>query len=267
MARSRKTPEEIEISKKTRTAKATATKRKSLKGTTYTKRAIGKGEDSTDYLPDLTQIEWGEDDNLCERDKTFIYWYTTLDTPIWHNKAQCAKKIGSMAKPENLSSTGNEMYKRLKKTIDRIEGEKRSYLLTKQKEINLKNIVTRCNFNVMDFYEAGSFEDKNGNLINTLVLKPLEKMTPEQLACIDGVEFDNFGRPNYKLANREKSIDRVDKLVEAIEGKNNTDGYDVSVTVEGIKEKLETKIQIIKKNEEIASMAEGIDPETENKEL
>lgn len=262
----KKTPEEIEISKKTRTRKATAAKKPSLKGKEITKRAAGKGNGPTDYVPDLSVFDWGEKEPT-EKDKLFIYWYTTMGTPLWHNKTQCAKKVGSRANRNNLHGSGNVIYERNKDLINRIEKENRDTLLTNQNEKNIRNIIARCDFNVTDFYESGTYTDKMGNINTTIKLKRLENMSPEQLSCIDGIEFDNYGRPNFKLANREKAIDRVDSLIDALKGKNNNSDFDVSLTLEGIRDKLEAKVSIIQKHEELTKQATGIEESTGNEEL
>lgn len=200
----------------------------------------------------------GEDVTLTKREKLFLFWYTYPASSTYHDKTKSARKAG-YAKIRS-SQTGYELAKstKLAPIIAKIENETVKTGVEDAFHRIIKRKIARAEFDGLSFYNIREYTDREGNPYTRVSVKKPEELTEEQRLCIDGIDFvGNMSIPNFRLPNRTTEENKIIELYKDLTGeKKNGDEFEVETTAEIIKGNLQVKTKVIKKNEELAELAD-----------
>lgn len=205
-------------------------------------------------LLDLSTIDFGED-RYTEKEKLFIFWYTFPEGGTFHNATGSVRKAGY-----NTYQRGWDIRTKpkIQKGIQQVENK---FLKVRLEEAFTKIVekrINRIDFDVADFYKVEKIK-KGKKTIKYTTIKPLDELTPEQRACIDGLDFTGpRGIENYKLPDRRTEENSLMQLYEKLTDNKSGNGgtFEIEATADVIKNNLQLKTSLIVKNSEIAASSE-----------
>lgn len=205
---------------------------------------------------DCNSYNWGEK-KLTQKEKLFVFWFTYPESTSYHNATRAARKAGYS--PKTAYAKGyylktKDYIATLIKQFDNL------YIKTTIEDTYnriMKRKVIRAEFIGNDFYDVKQGVSESGNTFIKASIKLPDELTEEQKLCIDGIDFvgKNF-IPNYKLPNRKAEEDKIIELYEKLNGKNNSDDYEVETTAEIIKGNLQVKTKVMRKNDKMIELSD-----------
>jgi hypothetical protein len=148
--------------------------------------------------------------------RMFLINYVTPGQPCFHNALQAALKAGYK---ESVAKTA--IYTILREPdIQKIikKNESMAYQALHESAMRALEIKQqRAFFDPIDFFDKKDITlvNKNGDeyIKSVMGLKPLEKMTPEQRLCIDGIDVKGQAAvPIYLMADRGKELNDIIKI-------------------------------------------------------
>jgi hypothetical protein len=173
-----------------------------------------KNTEKTDVLPEAGIDFCGVKLTMLRR--AFIINYVTPGQPCFHNALQSALKAGY----RKMTATG-EIYRIIRDPdIQKIIKTNENLIHQRVHESAMRALEIkqhRAFFDPLDFFEekAITLKNKKGeeHKKSIMGLKPLEKMTPEQRMCIDGIDIKGQANvPVYLMADREKELNDIIKI-------------------------------------------------------
>jgi len=203
---------------------------------------------------DLNAYDWGGE-KLTDNQKLFVIWYATPGQECYHRVMRAAKKAGYTKNTAHVEAYKLRNDPRIDKLIRQFEENigKVDIIDTAQRWIHEK--ITRGDFDIKDYYETVTYEDKLGRPQKKLILKDLEKLTPEQRLCVDGIDVKGQKETMiYVLPDRAKERETFIAMVRKWEmDDSNTDGEEE--TMEIIMERLTLKKTIRREKDETSRIA------------
>lgn len=213
----------------------------------------GAGDDGAPPALDISSVDWGGA-KLTDRQKLFICHYCLFGSPTWHNGARAARAAGYSAK--SARATACKIAADNAALIDSIDKKNMGRSLEEAVKRVIRREVNRATIPGASFYKTESFTDENGREVVTMVPRPLGELTEDERDCVDNVDFrGQYGKAMYVLADAEKAMSRIQAWRDAESGGDG--GYDVSMTLDGIRDKLVARMSIVRKNSELEA-ASGV---------
>jgi hypothetical protein len=147
---------------------------------------------------------------------SFLWYYLTPGQSCFHNAYQSAVKAGFAESTARTDVYGILREPDIQKII--AANDKLVQLSLREaakRAIEIKQ--SRAFYDPLDYFEETDIEmeSKNGDVYTKkgIGLKPLEKMTPEQRLCIDGLDVKGqASTPVYLMPDREKNLNDIIKL-------------------------------------------------------
>jgi hypothetical protein len=209
-------------------------------------------------LIDLSGFDWGDDKQLTDKQKLFVFWYSLPFQECYHCGLKAARKAGYTQKSALVNAYKIRRDPKIDRLIKKLEAELGGVNLIDAVNQWLQEKIIRGNYDVKDFYETVKYKDKLGRPQTKLMLKPLEKMTAQQRLCVDGIDCrGQTGIMVYTLPDREKIRDSLISYVQKRELGNDGEQFDVETVAEIIKGNLSVKTKVISRNMEILANADG----------
>jgi hypothetical protein len=148
--------------------------------------------------------------------RALIVNYVTPGQPCFHNALQAALKAGykqATAKSEIYSVLRDPNIQKIIRTNENLIHQ--AVHESAMKALELKQ--RRAFFDPIDYFQETEIDvtNKKGDEYTKTVmeLKPLEKMTPEQRMCIDGIDIKGQASvPVYLMADRAKELNDIIKI-------------------------------------------------------
>lgn len=213
--------------------------------------------------PNLKEIDW-QDVNLTTKQKLFCYYYCLFGYDTYHNKTRSAEQAGYKSKNrKSLWASAIKVYRQCRQVIFRLDNENSVEALKDAIKVIQKREVNRATLPAINLYKNEKITLEDGREIDTLVPKPISELTDSEKDLIESVDYKGqVGKGVYIVADSEKAMNRIQNWIDRIdriEGKSGTQDYDISLTVEGIKNKLDIKLSTLKNNEAITNKSNVVD--------
>jgi len=206
---------------------------------------------------DFSCFDWG-DEKITDKQKLFVFWFSLPLQEAYHCGLKAARKAGYTAKSALVNAYKMRRDPKIDKLIKQFEETVGKVNIMDMAQRWVQEKIIRGNYDIKDFYETVEYEDKKGVPHKKLMLKPLEKLTPEQRLCIDGIDCKGqTGIMIYTLPDREKIRDSLIAYAHKKNSENSGDEFDVETVAEIIKGNLSVKTKVISRNQEIMSRADG----------
>ncbi|GHT88899.1 hypothetical protein FACS1894137_17500 [Spirochaetia bacterium] len=208
-------------------------------------------------MVDLESYDWGNE-KLTEKQKLFVVWFCMPTTEYYHHAMKAARKAGYSPKKAHADSYNLRRDPRIEKLIKQFDDSIGKKNIMDAAERYLQEKIIRAEYDINDFYELEEYTDAIGQPKKRLLLKNLDKLTPEQRLCIDGVDMKGQqGIPVFILADRQKERDSIIALAKKSGIDTTDDEFDIETVAELIKGNIQVKTKLIKRNQSIIDKADG----------
>lgn len=203
------------------------------------------------YEFDLDSYSW-KNPKLTQKEKLFIFYECTL-----FNHAEAARRAGysvntAIVKGGQLSIKHKEEIELFKQKLIKINVKKAAEKIMRMKEI-------AATYDPSEFYEEKIIYSKSGDPIKLDAMKSLEDI-PEELrrACITGITSGRDGI-NFNFVSKERAQADILAQNRELNGDQDKNEFDVSLTLEGIKQTVTANIKVANVNKNRAEKAAEID--------
>lgn len=203
------------------------------------------------YEFDLDSYSW-KNPKLTQKEKLFIFYDCTL-----FNHAEAARRAGysvntAIVKGGQLSIKHKEEIELFKQKLIKVNVKK-----AVEKVMRMKIIAATYDPSV--FYEKKTLHTKDGDSYDMDVMKSLDDI-PEEMkeACITGITHGRDGI-NFNFVSKERAQNDILALNRELNGDQDKNEFDVSLTLEGIKQTVTANIKIANVNKDRAEKAAEID--------
>ena len=194
-----------------KTKAAAAVKKKTH---TPVKKPGGRPKKTTEKTQEFRAVDFcGVKLTKLRRD--FILHYCTPGQPCFHNAMQAALKSGyseSVAKSEIYNIIQDPDIQKIIRANEALAHRVLHASAMRALEIKQR----RAFYDPNDYYEEKeiTIPTKYGDTTKTVMaLKPMDKMTPEQRLCIDGIDIKGQASlPVYVMADREKNLNDIIRI-------------------------------------------------------
>jgi hypothetical protein len=189
-----------------------------------------------------------------------VVWFCTPGTENYHCGLKAARKAGYTEKTANAAAYIMRRDPKIDKLIKKFDDAVGKFNILDAAQRWIQEKIARGDYDVNDYYEIREHKDeKTGEMIQMMAVKPLNALTPAQRLCIDEVDAkgQNGAAPVYTLPDREKVRDSLIAYVQKKEAGQDDDGYDIETLTEIIKGEVKVKTRIINRNKEILGKAVG----------
>lgn len=200
-------------------------------------------------IPDLTTIDWGER-KLTTRQKLFVFYYCEFGAKTYHNGYHSMIKAGFSKK--NAMKQSFSYRKRFADIIERTDQENAGMAIKDAVNAIMGRAINIATVPATSLYKG----DDEGDL--TIV--PPDKLAKEQQDIVRKVDFKGAQmKPVYETCDPLQAMTLVDKWWEKFTSKGNNSDFNVALTLEGIKRKLELKLSTIDENEDLKKSSGAIE--------
>jgi len=213
----------------------------------FSKNAEKKEVDESLIIPekvviDLNAYDW-EGEELTEKQKLFVIWFSTPGTEYYHRAMKAARKAGYTDNTAHVAAHKMRNNPKIDKFIKKFESTIAKTNITETAQRWIQEKIIRGDYRVKDFYETVEYiNEKTGEPVKKLALKNIEDLSDDQQLCIDGVDVKGQqGTMIYTLPDREKVRDSLISLVKKMEEKDNDGDDEDEETIEVILERLTVK--------------------------
>lgn len=203
----------------------------------------------------IESIDWGEA-ALTRREKLFCFWYAHPETR--RNAAEAARRAG-YSKPSAKRIASRLLKKeKVREAVRRAEKCLFDTSITDCYNAILRKTINRVTIDRTSLYRFESVIDGEGGELLKVTPKKPEELTAAQKDLIECVEYSgSCGLPNYRLYPSEKADREIIRLHELMsEAERESGGYDVETVVDVVKDTLQVKARLMRRNREIAESAE-----------
>lgn len=203
------------------------------------------------YEFDLDSYSW-KNPKLTKKEKLFIFYACTL-----FNNSEAARRAGYASSSANI--TGNKLTLKHKEEIELFKQKltKTSIKQVAEKIMRMKEIA--ATYDPSEFYENKTLYTRDGDPYQLDVMKPLEDI-PEEMrrACITGITHGRDGT-NFNFVSKERAQADILAQNKELNGDQDKNEFDVSLTLEGIKQTVTANIKVANVNKDRAEKAAEID--------
>ena len=203
------------------------------------------------YEFDLDSYSW-KNPKLTQKEKLFIFYECTL-----FNHAEAARRAGysvntARTKGGELSIKHKEEIELFKQKLTKINIKQAAEKIMRMKEI-------AATYDPSEFYENKTLYTRDGDPYQLDVMKPLEDI-PEEMrrACITGITHGRDGT-NFNFVSKERAQADILAQNKELNGDQDKNEFDVSLTLEGIKQTVTANIKVANVNKGRAEKAAEID--------
>lgn len=222
-------------------------------------------------MVDISSIDFStkRKKKLSKKEKLFIFYYSYPLCPEYQNVTKSARAAGYTAKlAQALWNFGTAVKKipEFEEISNRITNLFSDIELQELYNIAKKDIYETMKMDATEFYNYETVTDDNGNEYTRVTLKKPEDLTENQRRCIEKVEYNSKGIPQYSLGSKEKARQLVIDMYNKQFGEKDANQIDVRLTLEGIRESVEKKLPLIETNKKRIKATDFIDAEYEQVE-
>ena len=211
-------------------------------------KSAGKPKPQPTAPPNIAAYDWGED-KLTDKQKLFIFYFTWPGQDGFHCAMRAARKAGYTAATANVYSCKLLRDLKIKKLIQKFEGEARASVHDAAQRF-IQEKITRADYSVKDFFNVEyGYSEKTGKPWRVFLPKNPEELTDEQLLCIENIQT-NQGASNIIFADRQKERDSIIALDKVLNGERGPAGQDLEEIREVIIER------VVMRHEKRLKMAE-----------
>ena len=206
--------------------------------------------------PDLDSIDWGGE-KYTRKEKLFCFWYAHPDAG--GNAALAARKAGYTRATAKSAGYSLLQKGKIRRALERLVGTIRKEAIADAYNRVIQKHINRATLDRTSFYNFETVVSDKGTEHLKVTPKKPEELTEAQKDLIECVEYSgNYGLPNYRLYPADKAEKEIARMYERMHGLDRQDaGFDTETVVDviSLKEGLQVKTRLMRKNSEIAALA------------